>query len=131
MVAKAGFSLLELLIVLAITSMLAAVSFPLYQEYLYRSYRLEAMQQLLLLANKQELWLADYGRYQSDLSILGYTATDKAPFYYSVELIAEGLGYQLRAEAVQAPMKERSCRVLLLSHSGKRGALPIDDNCWL
>lgn len=131
MTAKAGFSLLELLIVLAITGILASVSFPLYQEYLYRSYRLEAVQQLLLLANKQELWLADHGHYQPDLSILGYTATDKSPFYFSVELTADGLEYQLKAEALQASMMERNCRVLLLSHSGQRDALPADGGCWL
>ncbi|NYZ66145.1 prepilin-type N-terminal cleavage/methylation domain-containing protein [Endozoicomonas sp. SM1973] len=49
-----GFSLIELLIVIAIVGILAAVGYPSYQEYVMRSRRADAQSALMQMANAME-----------------------------------------------------------------------------
>ena len=49
-----GFSLIELMIALAIVGILSAVAYPSYQNYVIRSSRAAAQSELLQLASQQE-----------------------------------------------------------------------------
>ncbi len=78
----AGFSLIELIIVLLITAALAAIAIPTYSDHVVRSRRSDAMTQLLRLHSDQENFFSAKGRY-ADATELGLPITTR---YYRIGL---------------------------------------------
>ena len=65
---KKGFTLVELMIVIAIVAILVALALPSYSRYIRKANRGEAQQLLMNWANNQEIWRAnntEYARNQS------------------------------------------------------------------
>ncbi|WP_371083463.1 type IV pilin protein [Variovorax sp. RCC_210] len=58
-----GFTLIELMIVLAVIAILAAIAYPSYTRYVLRAKRADAKQQLLQAAQWSERYLTANGRY--------------------------------------------------------------------
>ena len=56
-----GFLLIDIMVVLAIIGILAALIVPSYQRYVLESYRLEASSELLRLSGLQSNMLAEHG----------------------------------------------------------------------
>ena len=54
-----GFTLIELMIVVAIVALLVALALPSYSRYVRKANRGEAQQLLLNWANNQEIWRAN------------------------------------------------------------------------
>ncbi|MAS24607.1 MAG: pilus assembly protein PilE [Oceanospirillaceae bacterium] len=106
LIMKNGFTLVELLVTVAIVSILAFVAMPSYRNYTMRADRtdgIEAMQQLL---DAQERFYADNMEYADDLKDLGLPNStmnsNRGLYVISVEKCT-GMGYsqcvQLRAKA--------------------------------
>lgn len=128
-----AFSLIELLIALAIVGILAAVCYPAYQQYVLRSYRAEAMQQLLQIANIQEQQLADFGQYTTELSNLGLTSNVTASGRYQISILLNNAAseYQLIATAVGVQSADSSCPSFELNHLGQQNATnSVALSCW-
>jgi len=68
-----GFTLVELMVVLAIISILAAVVVPSYQSQVQRSVRGDGMSTLLDMMRAQENFFANDYTYTTDLTELNYT----------------------------------------------------------
>ena len=62
-ISEKGFTLIELMIVVAVVAVLAAIAYPSYQEYVMRSRRLEGQSLLNEAAARQERWRAQNGTY--------------------------------------------------------------------
>jgi type IV pilus assembly protein PilE len=60
---KRGFTLAEVLIVVAIVGILAAIAYPAYQDQLRKGRRAAAQNFMLQVANKQQQYLADARQY--------------------------------------------------------------------
>jgi len=60
-----GFSLMELMIVVAITGILAAIAIPTFTGYVYKSRTSEAVQFLGVIKLKQEAFRSEFGTYAS------------------------------------------------------------------
>ncbi|HYC54534.1 MAG TPA: type II secretion system protein [Candidatus Binatia bacterium] len=67
----AGFSLLELLVVVAILGILVAAALPRFSEFRAAAYDTRSQQDLRNLAAAQELYRATNAKYSSDASALG------------------------------------------------------------
>ena len=59
----AGFTLIELIIAVAVIALLAAIAYPSYREILMRSRRTDAVTSLLELRVAQEKWRANHTAY--------------------------------------------------------------------
>lgn len=64
---RTGFTLIEILVALAIVAITATYAFASYRRHLLRSYRLEAVQSLLTAAAEQEKFHLAHGRYSTRL----------------------------------------------------------------
>ncbi|HEX4881924.1 MAG TPA: type IV pilin protein, partial [Porticoccaceae bacterium] len=71
---QSGVTLLEMLIVVVIVSILAAVAYPAYQDYVVRSNRAVGAGSLLEVAARQEQYFANNAGYASTTALLGYGA---------------------------------------------------------
>jgi type IV pilus assembly protein PilA len=77
-----GFTLIELMIVIAIIGILAAIAIPQFSAYRKRSYNAAAEADLRNAATAQEAYFVDFSTYTTDISALmgstyGLYTTDK------------------------------------------------------
>nr|CAX84063.1 type 4 fimbrial biogenesis transmembrane protein [uncultured bacterium] len=68
-----GFTLVELLIVLAILAILSAVALPNYQDSVRKSRRSAAQQLMVAIASREELLLLDAMSYTDSFTTLNFT----------------------------------------------------------
>ncbi|MCC5452655.1 prepilin-type N-terminal cleavage/methylation domain-containing protein [Rheinheimera sp. UJ51] len=128
-----GVTLIEMLIVVLLIGILGAIAYPAYQQHVLRSYRAEAVKTLLILANRQEQRLADYGAYTADLAQLGFaqSLSESGRYRITVELTAGQFAYQLRVTAEGPQTQDRDCLRFSLNHLGQRNhTLTEPLSCW-
>jgi type IV pilus assembly protein PilE len=97
-----GFTLIELMIVVVILGVIAAIALPAYQGYAQRARRADAKTSLLELQMAMEKWRANNPTYTTDMTDLGYAgATNQASKegYYTLDIpsAASAAGYTLTA----------------------------------
>jgi type IV pilus assembly protein PilE len=79
---RGGFTLLELVIVIAIVAVLAAIAYPSYQAHLKKGHRAAAQSYLADLAQRQQQHLLDARAYAaSEAALSAATPDDVSPFY--------------------------------------------------
>ncbi|MDP2826854.1 MAG: type IV pilin protein [Sulfuritalea sp.] len=83
--APSGFSLVELIVVVAIIGVLAAISMPAYNEYLIRANKAAAKAVLLEVASRQEQYLMNSGSFGT-LAQLNYTVPTEVSTYFDIAL---------------------------------------------
>lgn len=78
---KHGFTLIELMVVVAIVGILAAVAYPSYQNSVRKSRRADAMAALAEAQLAQEKWRANHTTYAANATTLGISATSPDGYY--------------------------------------------------
>ena len=87
-----GFSLMELMIVVAITGVLAAIAIPTFSTYVYKSRTSEATQFLGVIKLKQESYRAEFGGYYQcpanadNMTDFAYVPDDESGMKNSISL---------------------------------------------
>lgn len=128
-----GFSLLEIVIVIAITSILSGISYVSYQHYVTAARRTEAKTALYELAHKLEHYYAENHTYKgATLAALQAAAVTENGFY-ALHIAAQEQNYLLSA----APQKtqaeqDQKCGALTLDDAGRRQITGVETpaNCW-
>ena len=87
-----GFSLIELMIVVAVIGILAAVAYPAYQDYVIRSKRGDAMNALAAVRIAQEKYRANSTAFTSSLSDLGLSS-DSPDEYWTISIPSASTGF--------------------------------------
>ncbi len=81
-----GFSLIELLVTVAIVAILAAIALPSYQAYLVRGNRAAAQSFMMEIASKQQLYLLDTRGYTNSLANLDLSVPGDVSPYYTISI---------------------------------------------
>jgi len=91
--ASRGFTLIELMITVAIVAILASVAYPSYQQYIIRGKRAAAQAEMMDIANRQQQFLLANRSYASKatLEASGYTLPTEVGANYTYD-IALGAG---------------------------------------
>lgn len=128
-----GFSLVELMIVVAIVAILGTIVYPSYRQYLLTSHRVDAKKMLLDAANRQETYFMDFNQYTSSAADLNLSESSDAGHYHLV-LSAAGNSFRLSATASGAQGADSDCVVFSIDQNGTRSALDssdsINNDCW-
>ncbi|MFT6900732.1 MAG: type IV pilus assembly protein PilE [Colwellia sp.] len=126
-----GFTLLELMISVAVVGIIASVAYPSYIDNISRANRSEGQRELLRLASLQEQYFTDHREYATDMTKLGASAdpyiTDSG--FYSIDASVVGVTYTLTASARERQATNDSpCLTLSVTDTGKKSA--TSTNCW-
>ena len=78
---RSGFTLIELMITVAVVAILAAVALPSYRQYIIRANRSAAESFIMTVANKQEQYNLDARQYADALGKLSSIPADVASNY--------------------------------------------------
>ena len=79
-----GFTLIELMITVAVIGILAAVAYPSYTQYIVRANRSAAQSFMYSVANKQEQYMLDARTYAGALSELSVTVPPEVSSKYTI-----------------------------------------------
>ncbi|ABM62586.1 type IV pilin protein [Halorhodospira halophila] len=126
----AGFSLVELMIVLAILAILVAIAYPFYGQYKVQADRSDATATLL------DTWMALERCFIQEMSY--QACTDEVPELserglYELEIETDADGFRLTATPAPGSPQEadEACTEFTLDHRGERGSAPgAAEVCW-
>jgi type IV pilus assembly protein PilE len=128
---QAGFTLIELMIVVAIVAILAAVAYPSYLSHVQTTRREEAKRTLLAAGQAMEAFYAMNMSYSG--AVNGATVTVYSPGpdfsdYYTLNASSvSASGYTLTATPKGAQAGD-SCNILSFSSTG--ATTPTSGGCW-
>ncbi len=146
-----GFTLIEILVVVAIIGVLAVIAVPSYRNSIIASNRSVAQAALLDLANRQEQFYLDNRTYTSDLTDLGYPQNmvssgrvafssnhglvniDTRERVYVVQIaIANDTAFAILASPQLAQAEDEECGSLSLNNLGEKGesGTATVSDCW-
>ena len=136
-----GFTLIELMIVVAIVAILAGVGYPSYQSYIMDNNRNEAKTGLMQLQLLQEQYFLDNRSYASSLAsgavnTLSGWSDSSALYDFSLDASSSANSYIAiaTANASGAQASDADCRSFRLSSVGERTATNSANNsttdCW-
>lgn len=87
-VVHGGFTLIELIITVAIIGILASIALPNYLEYVKKGRRAAAQSHLMDVAQRQQQYLLDARSYATDLATLNVTTPSDVSTYYTITMEA-------------------------------------------
>lgn len=127
---SAGFSLLELMIVVVVLGIIAAIAYPSYTNYVERANRSEGQAYLLDVAAKQERYRSQNHSYverNEDIDKMGVQPISETGKYKLSVKKGEG-GYELTAIPT---FNDSKCGNLILNARGeKKVSSGNKDECW-
>jgi len=136
-----GFTMIELMIVIAVLSILVLIAYPAYDSFVTRTRRSEAKRELLALATAQERYFTNCNAYAAALDgsqanctgLGGGTATRITENgHYEISLAGGGTAYALTATPRGVQANDSTCGNFTLTDTGAKSVSGSGtvDSCW-
>lgn len=130
-----GFTLIELMIGVAIVGILAAIALPGYSQYITKANRTDAMNFLLEVSGEQQKYFSENNVYAGTMADLGYATETSPESHYTLSITsgAAGLRYGISATPVAGgrQAKDDECSVFTIDSSGvKANTGGTNAKCW-
>ena len=140
-----GFTLLELMIVVAIIAIISAIAYPSYMEFVVKAKRTTATATLMQVADRQQQFFMDNKRYADDMTDLGFladplvidnegssVAAGDSASIYSIGLSNVAATTFTATAAPQKGQADRDtkCASLTLTQAGAKGHTGSGSDCW-
>jgi len=122
-----GFTLIELMIVVAIIAILTGIGYPSYQNHMRQTRRTDAYTALARIADLQERFYLQNRTYSTDIAQLG--GANSAEGYYTLSVTAaDNNTYTLQADAVAGgpQASDSACTTMNLNQAGTK----TPTECW-
>lgn len=124
-----GFTLIELMIVIAVIAIIAAIAFPAYNNQVQKTRRADAVSALLAGSQALERCFTRHNSYQIAAGCGGDEAIFPASEFYTFSSERTGTTYTLLATPT-GPQTGDTCDPFTLTHLGEREPDPDPDRCW-
>jgi type IV pilus assembly protein PilE len=136
---QTGFTLVELMITVAIIGILTSVGYPSYQNHIKKAKRVEAQGALVSFATAMEQWRVENNSYKvgTDGTVISdifsnQVPTDGGTKTYTLSLVSDATSYTLTATPDGTQVSDE-CGTLTLNNAGEKGATKSGAavaNCW-
>jgi type IV pilus assembly protein PilE len=128
-----GITLLELMVVVVIVGILAAIAYPNYRDMAARGKRNEAKACLLQIAAQQERFYLNNNQYTTDMTELGFPVASNfvtgSTTYTCDVTAADADNFTATATYNLADNEAGKCGTFQLDARGNRTSAPLTD-CW-
>jgi len=137
--ALGGFTLIELMITVAVLAILATIAATSYTSQIQKSRRTDARSAVLDLAGREERLFSTTNAYTATATNLGYTGVfpqSVGSAYYSINVVAPVVAgvptYVITATAINAQAADAQCTSLSVDQAGNQtsGGTAPAATCW-
>ncbi len=120
-----GFTLIELMVTVAVVAILAAVAFPSFQDYILRSRRTEGKTVLLQTQQLVERGYTDLNSYASAVaSVVGASGVNSEHRYYQVTSTSATASTYALSSIPQGGQAKDKCKTLTITETGVKDIAP-------
>lgn len=132
-----GFTLIELMVTVAIVAILAAIAYPSYISYIIRSNRSAAQGYMMEVTSLQQRYLLDARAYAADLATLNSSVPSHvSPNYTITSALKTGVtlpGFTITATPIGSQLpRDTACATLTIDEAGTKTASGTSGvaGCW-
>jgi len=130
-----GFTLLELMITVAILSILATIAYPSYMGHVQKTRRVDGKSAILEIAMAQEQFYTQNKAYSDNLTSLSIHSTlrdgkSKEGYYELTLKRPTTTTFTITAKAIGSQAKDTTCAEMSMDQIGEQTSKSSTTGCW-